>query len=737
MRQRQWRAKKKSTKTISENASTSIEKGKDINESFKSPQSLGKAVRKVNKSLPKSPSKVPHVIAKVVQQMSPRKRKSILEICDHLVKRRKLDNETRKRRSDAISDVNVKLIEEFYMSDDISRMCPGRKDYITVKIDGGKEHRQKRLLLYNISEVYELFKRESIFQVGLSKFASLRPLNVQPITLYDHEVCVCKYHENITLLLDGLHNVLPLAHTKPEDLLLSTVCDVQDPKCMDRLCSKCEVKKAVQELFQFDDNKHVSYYQWYTSDDSRTRKERKECIAADCKQDLIAQLQPFGRHVYNVKRQYNELRYLKENLPQGEVIIQEDFAENFQIKHQQEIMAAHWSNDVVTLFPAVVYYKSERGHLQHASYAIVSNETAHDKGSVYAFNAAILEDVKQIIEVQKVNYWSDGPSSQFKNRYNFSCILYHQQDLGCDATWNFFETAHGKGPCDGVGAEVKRSVWRSILRNAEVVNSPEDVFQAAKRVCKNINVLYVSEKQIKNIANNLKERWASCQPIPQTHSIHYVAKPSNFILISAKNSQFFLKDGHKEHNLMTTSERLYKGQTSPQPVEQGQNQTNTSVKIELSVPPHLSSKLSAASHSFMVPLHTMSLVKGILDGHIKFKGKGIISPRDLASLNGGYAEAEENYLTNFVLDAYLDLVKAKQNVSGVTVLSWEIFEKFVTKKLLSDENLLKQDIILVPCNTAQTEHWFLLVVLPQEKLMTVLDSMASTFIKPAAQVAVQ
>jgi len=76
------------------------------------------------------------------------------------------------------------------MKDDISRMCPGHKDYVSVKAFTGKDHRQKRLLFYNSSEVYEDFKEESRFTVGLSKFASLRPPNVLPITPYDQEVCL-------------------------------------------------------------------------------------------------------------------------------------------------------------------------------------------------------------------------------------------------------------------------------------------------------------------------------------------------------------------------------------------------------------------------------------------------------------------------------------------------------------------------------------------------------------------
>ncbi|KAJ8943495.1 hypothetical protein NQ318_016275 [Aromia moschata] len=30
-------------------------------------------------------------------------------------------------------------------------------------------------------------------------------------------------------------------------------------------------------------------------------------------------------------------------------------------------------------------------------------------------------------------------------------LLYHEEDFGIKAEWNFFATAHGKGACDGIG----------------------------------------------------------------------------------------------------------------------------------------------------------------------------------------------------------------------------------------------------------------------------------------------
>ena len=448
---------------------------------------------------------MPHVIAKVVGDMSPGKRRVILEVCDNSVKRRKLEEANRKRRSDALSDDEVKEIEVFYLRDDI--MCPGRKDCVSVKTPTRREQNQKRLLLLIISEAHEIFKQESKVEVGLSKFASLRPRQVIPVSLCGHEVCMCKYHENIGLLLGGLHSVLSGVPKSPEVLLNTTVCNLHDQTCMDRECSVCEVEKPVEELFKgCDESLPVSYYQWDTSDNGRVRKHQVDCTAADAKEDLIAQLQPFGRHVYNIRRQYEELEYLKENLPQGEIIIHEDFAENFQMKPHREIMAAHWSNEMITLFTAVVYLRDHQGDLQFKSFAVVSDELSHDKSSVYSFNSAILTEAKKETKVNKVHYWSDGAASQFKNRYNLSSVLFHQEDFGSEASWSFFETAHGKGPCDGIGEEVNRAVWHSILQSNAVVTSAEEFFETTQRVCKKINVLFISEQQVKDVPDKPSDR---------------------------------------------------------------------------------------------------------------------------------------------------------------------------------------------------------------------------------------
>jgi hypothetical protein len=48
-----------------------------------------------------------------------------------------------------------------------------------------------------------------------------------------------------------------------------------------------------------------------------------------------------------------QIRHLKEHVGQDEVVIQEDFAENISIKHQNEV---HWVSEGVTILTAIITF---------------------------------------------------------------------------------------------------------------------------------------------------------------------------------------------------------------------------------------------------------------------------------------------------------------------------------------------------------------------------------------------
>ena len=53
---------------------------------------------------------------------------------------------------------------------------------------------------------------------------------------------------------------------------------------------------------------------------------------------------------FNVKTQQTQLQYLKNNIPDNEIIIIEDFTENYTIRQQREVMSAHWHAEQITIF---------------------------------------------------------------------------------------------------------------------------------------------------------------------------------------------------------------------------------------------------------------------------------------------------------------------------------------------------------------------------------------------------
>lgn len=54
----------------------------------------------------------------------------------------------------------VKMVQDFYKLDSISWQAPGKHDVKVVKENGVKVKYQKKHLLFNIREVYELFMQE-------------------------------------------------------------------------------------------------------------------------------------------------------------------------------------------------------------------------------------------------------------------------------------------------------------------------------------------------------------------------------------------------------------------------------------------------------------------------------------------------------------------------------------------------------------------------------------------------
>lgn len=173
-------------------------------------------------------------------------------------------------------------------------------------------------------------------------------------------------------------------------------------------------------------------------------------------------LETLGRHTYNAKCQHKKLNHLYQNIGEQIIILQENFAENYAIKQQNEVMAAHWAPDQVTVFTAVVYYRQNFDHC--LSHVVVSNELEHNKPSVYIFNKFLM--TPRLIGKKTYSTSTTGQmdvEAGLKSTPCQTCSINKNLDAKLTGT---FETAHGKGPLDGIGDIVKYSVWLSTMQGS-------------------------------------------------------------------------------------------------------------------------------------------------------------------------------------------------------------------------------------------------------------------------------
>ena len=104
------------------------------------------------------------------------------------------------------------------------------------------------------------------FLVGKSKFASLRPRNVLLTSQMPHNVCGCKYHSNIILVVECLHcSCSGIVPNKLDEVVSVCVCDKDSESCMSGVCENCcDGQLFVQNVVDKVNTKDVtvSWYEW-------------------------------------------------------------------------------------------------------------------------------------------------------------------------------------------------------------------------------------------------------------------------------------------------------------------------------------------------------------------------------------------------------------------------------------------------------------------------------------------
>ncbi|XP_047126478.1 uncharacterized protein LOC124807875 [Hydra vulgaris] len=412
---------------------------------------------------------------------------------------------------------SVKL---FYDSSDLCRTMPGKKDYVSIQKN---VHKQKKLLLCNLKELYVLYKENNPeIQISYSKFASLRPKwCILPGASGTHSVCVCSYHQNAILLVDALNIELTY-----KDLLLKTVCSVENKECMLAQCDNCPGKELLTmylyEIFgEYEDDFEIHYKQWQTTDRATLLS-----LTTDVPtfiELLVSCFEKLQSHSYIAKSQSQYLNQLKENMDQSNIIILGDFAENYAFVVQDEIQSYHWNTQQCSLHPLVIYYKEENGVVKHISYCFISDDITHDVTYVYKIFQLIIPILKtKFLDLSKLHLFTDGCAGQYKNCKSFYNLCQLETEFSLKIEWNFFATSHGKSPCDGIGGTVKRLTAQESLKRPyrNQILTSEAMYEFCVEKIKAVNFIYIKGLDLQLQREKQKERYTDVTTLPGTRSFH-------------------------------------------------------------------------------------------------------------------------------------------------------------------------------------------------------------------------
>ena len=361
-----------------------------------------------------------------------------------------------------VPKVVYKKIRDFLEREDNSRQLPGKADTVRnekrVKV-------QKYVLNDYLRNIYLKFKAESPEEkVSFATFCRARPKHVTLVNYAARVICLCTKHQNVALKLKCLKRYGITSNTSPDSFSENFTREFYE-KLENTAVEKVQYKRW--KRVKCEDGKQ------------RTKLLDMEQTKNEFKEKIEEEFEEFRCHAYRVKTQYQSFKEMKERLQtyQDHVCVQMDFAENYGIKEMEEVQSAYWNQESVTIHPVVVYYH-DGDKVTHASMIAISEVLNHNTAMVHAIIEKVIKFVKRICPVVKyIHYWTDSPTSQYRNKIIFDMITQHQTLYELKASWHFFEAGHGKGACDGIGGVVKRSADTALKSGNISITNGKDFYE--------------------------------------------------------------------------------------------------------------------------------------------------------------------------------------------------------------------------------------------------------------------
>ncbi|CAH2100534.1 unnamed protein product [Euphydryas editha] len=297
-------------------------------------------------------------------------------------------------------------------------------------------------------------------------------------------------------------------------------------------------------------NQVFSYKQWVSTPKVTLETTIKSTL--DFVDDFCEKLVALLPHNFIAKEQAAYLRALKESITENEFMVIVDFAENYAFVVQDAAPGFHWNNDQATVYTVVIYYKVDNQftHQSMINQCIISDCLNHDSIAVHIYSEIIINFIKSLSStVAKLFFFSDGAPQQYKNYKHFSNLSHYRREFGVIVEWNFFATAHGKGPCDGVGGTIKRKASRTSLQLPpdQQILTPKQLFEWASQNLTKMNIRFSTIEVYNSMKEKLEDQFTNAKTIPATQKIHKIS-PLEDCMVQVK--MFSSSEKYLNHSTM-------------------------------------------------------------------------------------------------------------------------------------------------------------------------------------------
>jgi hypothetical protein len=281
-------------------------------------------------------------------------------------KRQWWQKQVRKVRKDKLSEKTRLLVKQHYLSAEVSREVPNKKEVIKVKKDDGKkEVLQKHLMTMTLEDAYKNFK--SLYpdvKIGFTMYKKLKPENVRKISETNRKSCLCQICCNFALKVETLKKHVKTVETPDnkeqltkilldkENISSATLCQFENtPKasCLERTCQTCStqhLEEYFKDLTEESKNKNITWHSWGSIEINKENKV-KRCVSCVPKEnniesflaEMMQDLEVYPGHIFRARWQQKQMTNCIGHLKPGTIAMVMDFSENYGCVFQSEVQS--------------------------------------------------------------------------------------------------------------------------------------------------------------------------------------------------------------------------------------------------------------------------------------------------------------------------------------------------------------------------------------------------------------